>query len=213
MKESRFKNYRYFNFAASLISYFLFPKFINFQRYMINKINTLCISREFQSIGKDPFIEFPSKVLGSKYIKIGNSFLSLGHLKLEAYYEHLGFNYNPSIEIGDDVSVNDNCHITSINKITIGNNVLIASKVFITDHFHGEISKVALEIPPSKRRIISKGPVIIEDNVWIGEGVAILPNVHIGKNAIIGANAVVTSDIPADSVAGGIPAKVIKYLT
>ena len=58
----------------------------------------------------------------------------------------------------------------------------------------------------------SKGPVIIEDNVWIGEGVVILPNVRIGKSAIIGANSVVNADVPANAVIGGIPAKIIRQL-
>ena len=65
---------------------------------------------------------------------------------------------------------------------------------------------------PSLRKLYSKGPVIIEDNVWIGEGVAILPNVIIGENSIIGANAVVTKDIPRNSVVGGNPAKIIRTL-
>ena len=55
--------------------------------------------------------------------------------------------------------------------------------------------------------------MIIEDNVWIGEGVVIMPNVRIGRNAIVGANAVVTKDVPADCVVGGIPARVIRFLT
>ena len=54
--------------------------------------------------------------------------------------------------------------------------------------------------------------MIIKDNVWIGEGVAIMPNVRIGKNAIIGANAVVTKDVPENTVVGGNPAKIIKQL-
>jgi acetyltransferase-like isoleucine patch superfamily enzyme len=69
-----------------------------------------------------------------------------------------------------------------------------------------------LSIPPSERKLISKGPVIIGDNVWVGEGVAILPNVTIGRNCIIGTNSVVTKSIPENSVAAGIPAKVIKKI-
>ena len=54
--------------------------------------------------------------------------------------------------------------------------------------------------------------MIIEDNVWIGEGVAIMPNVTIGANSIIGANSVVTKDIPKNSVVAGNPARVIKNI-
>ncbi len=59
---------------------------------------------------------------------------------------------------------------------------------------------------------MSKGAVIIKDNVWVGEGVAILSGVTIGENAIIATNAVVTKDVPANSVVGGIPAKIIKII-
>jgi acetyltransferase-like isoleucine patch superfamily enzyme len=65
---------------------------------------------------------------------------------------------------------------------------------------------------PMMRPLISKGKVIIGDNVWIGEGAMILPNVHIGEGAIIAANSVVTKDIPAYSIAVGIPAKIIKNI-
>ena len=67
-------------------------------------------------------------------------------------------------------------------------------------------------MPVAKRRLHSKGPIIIEDNVWIGENACILENVRIGKCSIIGANAVVTHDIPPYSVAVGVPAKVIKTI-
>lgn len=60
-----------------------------------------------------------------------------------------------------------------------------------------------------KRRLGCKGPIIIEDNVWLCEGVVVLSGVRIGKSSIIGANSVVTHDIPPYSIAVGIPAKVI----
>ena len=57
-----------------------------------------------------------------------------------------------------------------------------------------------------------KGPVVIEDNVWIGEKASIMPGVHIGKGAIIAANSVVTHDVPAYAVVAGVPAKIVKQL-
>lgn len=62
------------------------------------------------------------------------------------------------------------------------------------------------------RKLGVKGDIIIEDNVWLCEGVVVLSGVRIGKNSIIGANAVVTKDIPANCIAVGIPAKVIKTI-
>ena len=108
--------------------------------------------------------------------------------------------------------MNFRCHIGAINQIIIGDNVLIGSNVLITDHSHGINDDEDIDIAPSKRKLYSKGPVIIEDNVWIGENVSILPNVRIGKNSIIGANSVVLKDVPAYSIVAGNPAKVIKCI-
>ncbi|ELQ2337068.1 hypothetical protein QTG67_003159 [Vibrio vulnificus] len=99
--------------------------------------------------------------------------------------------------MGSNVSINYNCHIACINHIKIGDNVLIASRVYISDHSHGKADYSDIYVPPSKRKIVSKGPVIIEDDVWIGEAVSVLPGVTIGRGAIIGANSVVAKDIPA----------------
>jgi acetyltransferase-like isoleucine patch superfamily enzyme len=88
----------------------------------------------------------------------------------------------------------------------------MASRIFITDHYHGQINAEALKLPPANRPLHSPGPVIIEDNVWIGENVTIMPNVVIGKNSIIGANSVVTKSLAANCVAVGMPARVIKVL-
>ena len=60
--------------------------------------------------------------------------------------------------------------------------------------------------------IYRKCPVVIEDNVWIGEKASIMPGVHIGKGAIIAANSVVTHDVPAYAVVAGVPAKIVKQL-
>lgn len=146
-------------------------------------------------------------------ISIGNWFCSCRRLRIEAF-DHVK-EYSDTkvkIEIGDGVSINWDVHIGAINKVKIGNGVLIGSRVLITDHQHGEITGEALSLPPEQRKLWSKGPVIIGDNVWIGESVSIMPGVTIGKNSIIGANSVVTKDIPANCVAAGIPAKVIKIL-
>ena len=65
---------------------------------------------------------------------------------------------------------------------------------------------------PLERPLISKGAVVIENNVWVGEGVVIMPGITIGENSIIGANSVVTKDVPKNTVVGGVPAKILKQL-
>ena len=87
--------------------------------------------------------------------------------------------------------------------------MLTGKWVTITDNSHGETDKDTLGMRPQKRTITSKGPVVIGNNVWIGDKATILPGVIIGDGAVIAANAVVTKDVPAYSVVGGNRAKII----
>lgn len=115
--------------------------------------------------------------------------------------------------IGQRVQLNDYVHIGAAELVKIGDDVLIASRVFITDHNHGEYQGRCVQsapgIKPVDRPIISS-PVRINDRVWIGEGVMILPGVTVGEGAIVGAGAVVTRDVPPATIAVGCPAKIVK---
>ncbi|MEZ2334978.1 DapH/DapD/GlmU-related protein [Mucilaginibacter sp. RCC_168] len=203
------------NIASSvgyIASFLLTKKLFWFFDLVKNAIYSGWIKSSLKKVGENFSVQYPMNHVGLKFISIDNNFSCFSRLRLEAFDKHLDNSYTPIVNIGANVSINFDCHIACINNIEIGNNVLIASKVFITDHSHGEINTLALETPPSARKVVSKGPVIIEDNVWIGEGVAILSNVTIGKNSIIGANAVVTKSFPENSLIGGNPAKLIKTI-
>lgn len=195
------------------IIYSLFhPKLFFLLGIRLNQFYSFYKSNEFKSIGNNFIVNFPLYLRGGKYISIGDNFNVGLRLRLEAYDEHLGYHFTPRIIIGNNVSINSDCHIGAINCIVIEDGVLIASKVFITDHYHGEVNSDAIQVSPSKRKLYSKGAVKIEKNVWIGEGVVILPNVTIGENSIIGSNSVITKDVPKNTVIGGNPAKIIKML-
>ena len=181
-------------------------------KYYNNILYSIWLKNSFKKCGRGLNIKAPIYLKGAKYISLGDNFSADYRLRLEAWNEYRGERFDPQIIIGNNVSLNFDCHIGCINKIIIGDNVLMASKIFITDHFHGEIIPEILDIPPVMRNLFSKGPVIIEDNVWIGEGVVILPNVRIGKNSIIGANSVITKDVVPNSVVAGNPARIIKTL-
>ena len=84
--------------------------------------------------------------------------------------------------------------------------------VLITDNAHGANLVEELDVIPLQRKTCSKGTVIIGNKVWIGDKATILPNTKIGNCAIIGANSVVTKDVPAYSVVGGNPAKILKVI-
>lgn len=192
---------------------FIIPiRLYNGVRYFHSAIYSSYFKRSFNKCGANFFVRSPLYVIGPKYISIGKNFYAGYRLRMEAISQSKGIESTPKISIGDNVGFNFDCHIGCANSVTIGNNVLFSSRVFITDHFHGKIDSNSLLISPRNRPIYSKGPVIIENNVWIGEGVVIMPNITIGKNSIIGANSVVTKSIPENSVAAGAPAIVIKKL-
>lgn len=188
------------------------PKLFNWLNFKCNQLYSMWKVNEFKQSGSGFYFQYPFYLIGGKHITIGDKFYCEHRLRLDAWDEFLGDKFNPEIIIGNNVSIQKDCHIGAINKIVIGNNVLLASRVYISDHFHGQITKEALLLSPAQRKLYSKGPIIIEDNVWLGEGVVVLPGVTIGENSIVGANAVVTKSIPKNSVAGGSPARIIREI-
>ena len=157
----------------------------------------------------DPSVQ----ILGLKHITIGRSFRAGAHLKLEALTRYGDQTFSPRIVIKDNVEIHDFVHIGATNYVEIGNNVLMASKIYISDHNHGFYAgdqQSDPEQPPARRPIDATRKVIIEDNVWLGEFVSVLPGVTIGRGSIIGANSVVAKDIPPHCIAVGSPARVIK---
>lgn len=126
-----------------------------------------------------------------------------------------GFGYN--IFIGNNVSVNMNCTFIDCNKITIGNNVLIAPHVQIHTAAHPiELNeRLTPDWEPESSAYFCRTfalPVTIGDGCWIGGGVIILPGVTIGEGCVIGAGSVVTKNIPANSLAVGNPCRVIREI-
>ena len=186
------------------------PKMLAHLNHLYNKLYTERMKKVFASVGDNAYIMSNIYVRGGQKIIIGNNFYCYWGVRIETYSCHNGMKFNPQIIIGNNVSINPDCHIGAINRIEIHDGVLMASRVFITDHFHGKINREELLVSPQKRILFAKGTVIIKKNAWLGEGVAVMPGVTIGENSVIGANAVVTKDIPDNSIAVGIPAKVIK---
>jgi len=111
------------------------------------------------------------------------------------------------IKIGARCRIHGTC-IHAYNKIIIGNNCLIAANSQIIDG-HGH--KLSFDNPSDRINTTDEGvPIIIEDNVWIGANCIIFGGTHIGKGAVISAGSVVKAVVPAKSLYGGNPAKLIK---
>ena len=154
------------------------------------------------------FVTVPPVFLkGGEYMEIGGKFWADQNFILQCWDRYENSQYTPRLVIGDNAHIGSNSHIGCINSITIGDNLLTGSNVYITDHYHGDSTNENTELAPIKRKLVSKGKVVIGDNVWLGNNVIIMPGVTIGNNVTIGANAVVTKDIPDNSVAVGVPAK------
>lgn len=117
------------------------------------------------------------------------------------------FSPGRKIVFGDNVGIGYYCFFQC--DITVGNNVLIgSSSVFINsdDHVYDEIGKLMWESGRGDKYNIQ-----IEDDVWIGHGAIVLTPTKIGRGSIVAAGSLVLKDVPAYSIVGGVPAKVIKY--
>lgn len=153
-------------------------------------------------------VRLPIFLRGKSNIIFGAGFVSGYMVRLDA------FGPFGCIEFGHGVQINDFVHIGALTKVRIGNDVLIASRVFISDHNHGiygtdpQTASSPMETPSS--RFPPVRPVEIGDRAWIGENVCILSGVTIGSGSVIGAGSVVSSDIPANCIAVGVPARVIR---
>lgn len=178
---------------------------------LMNRIFSGFVQQRFK-FGPGLLIYRDADLKGLQCAKVGRNF-SLGRRsRVEIIRLHNKITFSPRLIIGNDVSMQDDIHIGCVEKITIDDGVLIASKVYISDHNHGNYNGASQDepsTPPRLRRVVSN-PVYIGRNVWVGESVTILPGVSIGEGSIIGANSVVSSNIPANSIAVGSPARIIK---
>lgn len=153
--------------------------------------------------------EFLLELQNEHHIKIGKDVAFGEGCRLLCWenYQYGPESLNPSIRIGDRVRATRNLVIQCAGQVSIGNDVLIASNVFMVDYNHG-MSPVNISYG---RNPLTVSFICIEDGCWIGNNVIILPGVTIGKKSVIGAGSVVTKDVPPFSLAVGNPAKLIKH--
>jgi acetyltransferase-like isoleucine patch superfamily enzyme len=157
----------------------------------------------FEEMGRNSFLIKPLKLSDPQNISIGNN-VSIFHKTWLLTYQ--ASEKVPELRIDDGATIGHFNHITCVNRVYIGKNVLTADKVYISDNLHGYED---VRTPICFQPVFSKGEVSIGEDTWIGENVAVI-GVKIGKHCVIGSNSVVTKDIPDFSVAAGAPAKVIK---
>lgn len=181
---------------------------MNIGKRISNIIRTFAFKNSFLSFGKKSRLYIIGDIVHPERISIGDNVKLQDFITLTAWPQ---FSSDKAlIVIGSNCIFGSFNHITAINKIEIGNGFLSGKWVTITDNSHGTTDMKDLKLPPCCRNVISKGPVIIGKNVWVGDKATILPNVIIGDGAVIAANSVVTKDVPPYSVVAGNPARIIK---
>lgn len=154
---------------------------------------------------------FPIVIRGRGFINFGESLTTGVGCRFDCFQgNQIG---GKALTFGHNVHINDYVHIVAMDSIIIGDNVLMASHVFISDNSHGsykcDFQDSNPKTPPAEREYVTS-PIKIGNNVWIGEGVCIMPGVIIGDGCVIGAHSIVSKSIPDYTIAVGTPAKVIK---
>jgi lipopolysaccharide O-acetyltransferase len=175
------------------------------------------------------------RVAGLRHMRIGRDLHAADALWMEAVTAYGEQRFTPQLIIGAGARLSDRVHIACVRRIEIGPGLLTGSSVLISDHTHGvyhgpeqsdpypeqsdpypeqsdphgpEQSDPA--VAPAERLLHSESEVIIGRNVWLGDSVAVLAGARIGDGAVIGANSVVTGHIPAETIAVGAPARVVR---
>jgi len=165
------------------------------------------LAPQLARLGHHPFIVKPwhIEIFGGP-VRIGNHITLLGcsdkKTRLTVWSDRRDIQ---GICIGDHVLISPGVRISAANSISIADSCMLASHVYITDSdWHGIYDR---SMPPREA-----SRVVLEENVWIGDSAIVCKGVTIGTNSIIGAGSVVTSDIPANVIAAGNPARIIKHL-
>ena len=158
----------------------------------------------FRAVGAKTFIVRPFRADGADGIQLGAGCL----VQRGAWLYCVGLEgAAASLSIGDGCVFGYHNHITAVRDVRIGDHVLTANNVYISDNMHGfeDPSMPVMHQPVRFRQAVSIG-----SGSWLGENVCVI-GASVGRNCVIGANAVVTHDIPDRCVAVGSPARVIRH--
>ena len=167
------------------------------------RVRRLVHGRRFAHLGQDTSLPDGLALLGPQFMEIGDRVLIGRQARLEAIGEDNGV----KLKIGTRSRIGPYAHLGAAQSLVIGERVGIASGVLIIDHDH--------DFRDPQKGYYGTGyllasPVVIKDGAWLGERAIVLKGVTIDEGAIVGAGALVNRDIPAYSIAVGVPAKVVR---
>ena len=178
---------------------------MNLKHKLVDLLHYIHWSRKFHAFGWGSHIVSPDLLHKTEAVSIGRG-VKIGK---GARIEAVGTwdRKEPKIVIGDGTSIQNYFHCGAATSVRIGKDVLIAGRVYISDHDHVYDD---VQLPPARTRSLTIAPVVIGDGTWLGEGCVILKGVTIGERAVVGANAVVPRDVPPFTVVAGVPARPIQ---
>lgn len=179
MENSQFRKHLKYSFAHHLRAFY------------IKKIIGYC--------GKRLFIE-----KNVKFLRFPKNIQILNNVAIKEGTRICACNEEALIKIGNNTTIGYHNFIFSSEKITIGNDCLIAPFVYIVDSNHQIKKDIKINNQTNET-----APIIIEDDVWLASNVTILKGVKIGHGAVIAANSVVNTDVEPYTIYGGSPAKKI----
>jgi acetyltransferase-like isoleucine patch superfamily enzyme len=168
---------------------------------LISSINSYWLVCGGMKCGKGTYLPINTKVTWPHQVQLGNNC----RLEHDIYFHYDGiYAKGPSILVGDNVFIGNNTEFNITDKITIGNDCLIAAGCRFIDHNHGTSKGNLMRIQTAPKQNI-----VLHDDVWLGCNVVVLKGVKIGKGAVVAAGAIVNKNIPSYEIWGGIPAKKI----
>jgi acetyltransferase-like isoleucine patch superfamily enzyme len=159
----------------------------------------------FYSIGKGSFVSPFIYPLGLDCVTLGSYSSINRNTRLMAIKSWDGQLFQPSIYIGNNVSVGLGCTLSCVNSIYISDDATLGDNVYVADSHHG-FSDVRIGI---RDQSLLPGEIYIGKGAWLGYGVFVAGNVVIGEHAVVGANSVVTKSVDPYTVVAGAPAKPI----
>lgn len=168
-----------------------------------DKAFSLLAGGGFDAFGARTVVQLPVRIEGERRMRVGSDVF----VGSDCWLHVVGAPEGPvALEVGDGTSIVGHCVLSAAESVRLGERVLLARGVYISDHSHGrsDPGRAVLE-----QGVDDVAAVDIGDGVWLGENVVVCPGVTIGARAVIGANSVVTKDVPAGAVAVGAPARVV----
>ena len=158
-----------------------------------------------------PDCAFPDECLISnpQYVAIGYGLRAMAGLQIQTHTKGDDAHRVPAVIIGNHVHLGADCRLNCCQRIDIGDWVIMGDRVAIADSELDESQEAILNQLPRHRRLVNQRPIIVENNVLIESDVRVMPGVRIGENTVVKAGSVVHDSMPANTIVGGNPARVI----